>query len=314
MKLVSQARRAMSAAKRSAVQGLYFGELEIVAYDHRPGQSVQNNPGFGAGTAWSYWVVLQSGHPSARDIVLQENGAIDILALNGEYGRQEFGAAFQSQVGRFDIDFFEVNFHRTGVVANGGYYGMNANGNGLDKHPLHRYPALSGLPDFFTFPTYPGFSTPQAAQGQSHSALFARRDWFPAPVLVEIERDVGPAVITSSSISLNAKQRGLLESLVSQGTRRRFYDQLIVVPFGGPAVVPLDGQSSVDVNPQSSSNPSDNTGSSLTKASAEIRVSFDLSDVLDPSTDFGATPPSIVYKGDANHVPFGLAIEIRTPQ
>jgi hypothetical protein len=159
VKLVSQARRALRAAERTAVQGLYFGELEIVAYDHRPGQSVQNNPGFGAGTDWSYWVVLQSGHPSARDIVLQENGAIDIMALNGEYGRQEFGAAFQSQVGRFDIDFFEVNFHRTGVVANGGYYGMNANGNGLDKHPLHRYPALRRCPHFGTsHRTFIGFA------------------------------------------------------------------------------------------------------------------------------------------------------------
>ena len=49
------------------IQGLYFGELEIVAYQYRPGASLQTGQHFGTnGTHdWSYWVVLQSGHDAA---------------------------------------------------------------------------------------------------------------------------------------------------------------------------------------------------------------------------------------------------------
>ena len=61
----------------SELKGVYFGELEIVAYDYRPGESVQANSSWGSGSDWSYWVVVQSGHDAARDYVLPVGGSLE---------------------------------------------------------------------------------------------------------------------------------------------------------------------------------------------------------------------------------------------
>ena len=59
------------AADAALVKGLYFGELEIVAYDYRPGETIQSNNGFGNGEDFSYWTMLQNGYDEARDRVLE---------------------------------------------------------------------------------------------------------------------------------------------------------------------------------------------------------------------------------------------------
>lgn len=276
-----------------AIEGLYLGELEMVAYDYRPGDSVQASGGFGNGdpSDWSYWIPLQSGHDAGRDNVLKVGEQVDFTAMNGDYARpleQEFIDA----VGSFEIDFFEVYMHRTGVVREGEYYGMNAELNGLDRHPLHKYADWSTVPDHFCTPEYPGF--PEV--GQDVNVFFARKDWFPAPVVLQMEQNgQGPATVGFSSVELTVDQETKLLSLVNQGTMRRFYDNLVIIPFDGPVVVDL-------TNGQTGSG----SGNTINQSNLRVTVNFDLADIIDDATDWQA--PRVVYKGDASNVPFGLSV------
>lgn len=297
------------ASALSALQGLYFGELEIVAYDHRPGEALQASGGFGRGTPgdWSYWIALQSGHDAGRDNVLQLGQQIDFTAMNGDYARP-IEQEFIDQVGRFELDFVEVYMMRTGVIHDGKYYGMNADLNGLDRHPLHKYPQWSSIDDTFCLPEYPGVP----AGGQDLNVFFARRDWFPAPVVVRMAAGAAGPVVESSTPALTADQRQKIESLVSQGTQRRFYQDLLFVPYDGPVALdlangqtppPLPDGGTVAAGPALTS-----AGSVVNAKNVALSVNFDLADILAASTDFQT--PRVVYKGDANNVPFGLQLTL----
>ncbi len=292
----------------SPVEGLYFGELEIVAYDHRPGEALQASGGFGNGNPsdWSYWVALQSGHDAGRDNVLAVGQQIDFASMNGDYARP-IEQAYVDGVGRFEVDFLEVYLYRTGVLHGGAYYGMNADLNGLSTHPLHKYPQWSGYPDAYCNPEFPGVP----AGGQDLNVFFARSDWFPQPMVVRVNIDgANPPVIESASPALTADQVTRLTSLLTQGTRRRIYRDLLVIPYAGPVVLDLtNGQTP----PATSGGQSGTPAPSLTSAgnvvnaqNVSVSVNFDLSDILDAPTDFAV--PRVVYKGDANHVPFGLTL------
>jgi hypothetical protein len=279
------------------LKGIYFGELEIVAYSYRPGESVQSVSGFGGDGVtpgnWSYWIALQSGHAAGRDNVLAQSGQIDFNALNGDYGRS-LDEDYVENVGEFRVDFFEVNTYRTGIVIGERYYGMNAEENGMEGHPLHKYPEWSDYEDYFTSPVFPGVGDFEFGDDQSLSVLFARDDWFPEPVLIQMEWS-NPYVIERSSIALTPVQKELIENLVSEGTGRRFYGRFVVIPFAGPHVYTLDGTPptvSVDFN--------------LTSA-----VNFDLSNLVDVSWTVPVPEDEnlkVVYTADADGIPFGLSI------
>lgn len=280
----------------NGVEGLYFGELEIVAYDHRPGESVQTgttSSGF-TGSDWSHWVALANGYDEARDNVLSQNGALDFADFGDVSPPLE--QAFVESVGTFEIDFLEVYMYRTGVIANGAYYGHNAELNGLDQHPLHKYPQWSSIDDTYTQPQFPGFD---GVDGQDVNVLFARNDWFPEALTVVLEQEESNGYsVKSSSRTLTADQKSKLESLAAQGTTRRFYHRLVIVPFSGidgPVVVALNGQTPAD-------------GSAVTPDELNITVNFDLTNLLAPATDLDAEPPVVAYSGDANDVPFGLSV------
>ena len=186
----------------------------------------------------------------------------------------------------------EVNLYRTGVVMDGYYFGANAELNGLDQHPLHKYPAWSSFPDYFTSPVFPGVAIFDFDPDQSLSILFARDDWFPDPVLVQFAGDQPLDSIERSSIPLSQEQNEKLESLVNEGTWRRFYGRMIVIPYEGPHMYNLS-----------------------TGAAPSVNVEFDLSDVIDFS-ESSLVPVSwqepdsaeLVYKADAQGVPFGLTV------
>lgn len=277
----------LTQALSSGVEGLYFGELEMVAYDYRPGAAVQAGQGFGFDQHpdWSYWVALQSGHDAGRDNVLEPGEQLDFATMNGDFARS-LEQEFVDDVGEFEIDFFEVYMYRTGVIHDGAYYGMNAENNGHDQHPLHKYPQWSTIDDTYCMPQFPGIPE----HSQDVSVLFARSDWFPQAVVVNFHGNTGGAdayTVAASSIPLTQDQENLLTSLVGQGTRRRFYDNLVVIPFAGPKVVDL-------------------TAGTTGPTALTVDVNFDLSDILDPATDLDI--PQVVFKGDASHVPFGLTV------
>lgn len=276
------------------IQGLYFGELEIVAYQYRPGASLQTGQHFGSnGTHdWSYWVVLQSGHEPARDNLLTPGQEIDVATLDNGNGNPP-EQPYIDQVGVFDMDLFEVNMFRTGVLHDNVYYGMNADLNGLSQHPLHKYPALASVDDHYCMPEFPGQST----NVQDESVIFARPDWFPQPVLVTTRQEAGSLVIANSSIPLTSDQQSLILSLVNNGTQRRFYSSLLFVPFSNPVAVDLDG----------SGRPGSVPGAQrYVVGDFQITVHFDLSNSLAPATDFGT--PRVVYTGDSRNVPFNLSV------
>ncbi|HEX5754710.1 MAG TPA: hypothetical protein VFZ09_51475 [Archangium sp.] len=287
----------------TSIQGLYFGELELVAYDYRPGVTIpQTGQHFGGnGTRdWSYWVVLQSGHDAARDNVLQPGQQIDISALDNGYSTPP-EQDFVDQVGSFDIDLFEVYLYRTGVISNNTYYGMNADGNGSPVHPLHKYPALASLDDHFCAPEFPG----QPSNIQDVNVFFVRSDWFPRSVVVNTRQEATTSpprlVIDHTSIPLTPDQESLVLSLVNNGTQRRFYSNLLFIPFSGPVSVDLTG-TGTPVGGGTTPAPHHYVAGDF-----RISVNFDLSDIIDESaTDLSV--PRVRYKGDAQHVPFGLSV------
>jgi hypothetical protein len=225
--------------------------------------------------------------------------------MNGDYARP-IEQEFVDGVGRFDVDFLEVYLYRTGVLYAGAYYGMNADLNGLSSHPLHKYAQWSGYADTYCMPEFPGVP----AGGQDLNVFFARADWFPLPTVVRVHIDgVNPPVIESASPALTADQAAKLTSLLTQGTRRRFYRDLLIVPYAGPVVLDLmNGQTPPAVDGQSGTPAPSLTsaGNVVNARDVAVSVNFDLSDILDAASDFSV--PRIVYKGDANHVPFGLAL------
>jgi hypothetical protein len=265
-------------------QGIYFGEIEIVAYDYRPDEEINTTSGFGNGENWSYWVALQNGHDDGRDNVLAPGEQLDFDAFNGDFGRS-LDAEFVREVGRFEVDFFEVNVYRTGIVLGERYLGMNAELNGLDRHPLHKYPEWAEYADTFTMPHFPGETFEQASQ--SLSILFARSDWFETPVLIDMDDQA--AEVVASSRPLTELEQERIESLVGEGTMRRFYDRLVVVPFEGPHVFELDGETHPTVS---------------VYLDLENAVDVEAS-ILDPEAEGF---PRVVYQGDENDVPFGLEI------
>ena len=282
----------------SSVDGLYFGELEIIAYHYRPGESIQNHNGAVGftGKDWSYFTILPSGYESARDIVLQNSGAINIA----EYLEYPFdshsdfylNADYVSEIGEFRVDVFELVMYRTGVIANNSYYGMNANFNGHDLHPLHRYPELSSIPDFYAQTLWPGL---EGNTSQNMNVMFAHESFISSPVqILLIENQNDEVVFTETSRTLSESESDFIKKLVSQGTSRRFYTYLNIIPFSEELIWDF----------------SESEAPSIT-------VKISLNDVVDMTrTDYTAIeggtvghPDTLFYKGNNLHIPFGLTID-----
>jgi hypothetical protein len=259
-----------------------------VAYDHRPGESLQANSGFGNGTDWSYIVPLANGHDDGRDNLLHPGEALDMAAWAGAYRVDNDPSLLEAleEMGSFDVDLFEINMHRTGVVFEGEYYGMNADLNGLDKHPLHKYPELAAIPDTYVLPEY------QAIGGaQDVNVVFVREDWLEVPKVVEMGES---GTVVEATPALTTEQSALIESMVQQGTMRRFYTNLILIPYDGPVTLDFSGEA-------------DEGETTFGTGNVVAEVAFDLTDILADETDFET--PRLVYKADGNNVPFGITLD-----
>lgn len=256
-------------AATASTAGIYFGELEIVSYNFRPGASVQSKaiaggfpnstiyPNFTDVGDWSYWVVIQSGNTGARDNVVQNGSKINISNLGTA---QAPDSTFQNAVGSFRTDFIEVYMSDVGAVYDSGagntFYGRNTAGvdAAAGGDPLYKY---AGKPIHTTnkiatttkFPL--GVGSFSADQG-SVSFLFVRNDWFSQPMVITMNGRAGapagqgqtvasstPAIdnVTPIASAGNKTQQQIIESLCTQGTTRRAYQNLVIVPisqFNGP--------------------------------------------------------------------------------
>ncbi|TVQ21220.1 MAG: hypothetical protein EA383_17355 [Spirochaetaceae bacterium] len=273
---------------------LYFGELELVAYSYRPGESVQNHQsrsGF-SGSDWSYYVALASGYDWSRDILLSRGSQIDFSEVAGT-DTPDVSEQFVNEVGSMRVDVFEAYLHRMGVVIDGEYFGMNAELNGLDWHPLHRSADLGEIPDFFADTYFQGFDDPD----QNLNVFFVSNDWFTTPGRIRLQS----TDYTNTELEvrdhtfddgLSTEQESFILNLVNDGTTRRFYTSVVIVPYGAP--VYIDFSQSTPLN---------------------VDVQFDLSGSVDwDQTDLEAlresswTDGNLYFSADDNFIPFGLSV------
>jgi hypothetical protein len=279
--------------------GVYFGELEIVAYNYRPGEEVQRwepHNGF-EGQDWSYWVLLQSGHDKARNIVLRPNQRLNISALD-EKLNPPVDKEFIKKVGQFSVDFFEVAVYQPGLIYN---HEFHFNGVVTNQNPLYKYPDFTSFPQFISHPGVGGFagfpghgSVNDATERVSvFSVIFARDDWFPEPVLVYFsDRNT----LAGSSKTLTAFQATVLASMVSQSTQRRYLDHLIIVPYSRKVVAMKHERNCEDG----------------ARTSLQAQVSFDLSDLISEDSVFSGDSSIIKFKRDGNQVPFGINLSFKS--
>ncbi|MGL1894701.1 MAG: hypothetical protein OCD02_23985 [Spirochaetaceae bacterium] len=211
------------------ISGLYFGELEVVAYQYSPGFSDAGGFGKTGSIDWAYNVILQSGHPTARDIVLESNQVVDINEMNGDYATA-LDESFIDEYDYFSIDFLEVHMSGIGLIMDDKFYGTDTNGV-ADDHPLYKYSHLSDLPTS-GFMSSEIEDIPVNVSTTNPSVFLVRSDWFPEAVAVNIDAYEETATINWSDKTITDFQKELIESLVENGTNRRSYLELFFIPYG----------------------------------------------------------------------------------
>lgn len=282
------------------LQGIYFGELEIVAYDYRPGETDQiHNPASGfVGPDWSYWVVAPSGYTEGRYNILKVGDQIDPNWYPP--------SRRQKITSDFEIDAFEINMYSVGIVYDNEFYtpfeyaGVGVDGGGSETNVLYKYPEWTQIPQHIAPVLFPGFTDVSLAT----NVIFVRKDIVPTPVVVKMNYtiDTEASTITYSigntSRTLANEERDFILSLARQGTTRRVYSDLLVIPYEGPWKITQDGKS-------------DPANKIYSVNESEIFVKFDLSNALDTDpaeTDFSV--PKIRFAADGQNVPLGLKLEL----
>lgn len=282
----------------SDIEALYLGELEIVAYDHRPGESLQNNSVTGrfgfTGKDWSYFTILPSGLPEARDIALFRSGAININDfLEHQYADKPnnyFSEEYLDAEIPFNVDVLEVYMYRTGVVKDGKYFGQNGDFNGHDKHPMHKYANFSSIPNHYARTIWPGINK----HSQDISIMFVRSSIIYSPLQITTKRENGELVIDQADRIVEQREEDFIKSLINQGTSRRSYAYVNIIPYIGAIEWDFSGNDVPD-----------------------ITVKIDMDKIVDINqTDFteientpsGQWNGEMFYLGDLNDIPFGLEL------
>ncbi|TGK31686.1 hypothetical protein EHQ12_03690 [Leptospira gomenensis] len=285
----------------SLLQGIYFGELEVVAYDYRPGETDQIHNGMSGfvGPDWSYWVIAPSGYTAGR---------YNVLKVGDQINPDWYPPMYRQKITTdFEIDAFEINMDRVGIVYDDAFYGIHDYPAGIDggtseTNILYKYPEWSKIPKHTCIPEFPG--VPSSPIANTANVLFVRKDIVTTPVVVTTNYTVSPvdgSLISSikySSRTLTTEESEFLLSLVQQGTTRRSYDNLLVIPYEGPWKITQDGES-------------DTANKIYSAKDAEILVKFDLSNALDTNpAETDLSVPKIRFASDGQNVPLGLKLEI----
>lgn len=278
------------------IGGLYFGELEIVAYNYRPGEAIQRHEsdnGF-AGTDWSYWPILIGGYPKTRELILKPKQKLDISELVTKMNPPE-DKEFVKSVGEFSLDFLEVYFYRTGIIYNNEFHysGLIENPDPLFRAPewsqLPRYVSNPGISGFAGFPGH-GPVSDVTQRVSNFSVMFSRSDWFPKPLLVYFD-----GTSLTSSPALNVEQESILLNLFNQGTQRRAYEHIIIVPYEHHSLALKRERINKEGN---------------VKAAARVQVKFNLNEILEEDSTFSGESAVLKFKRDSNNIPFGLSLTV----
>ncbi|TGK19797.1 hypothetical protein [Leptospira stimsonii] len=158
-----------------------------------------------------------------------------------------------------------------------------------EVEPLTTYPEWTGIPKHRVWPTFSGFTSPYNVM----SVIIVRSDILTGTANVQIQWNQEKTMpsIGSTSRILTLEESNFILSLVKQGTKRRFYMNLIPVPYDGPYTFSFNGES-------------DESKKKYAWQNYEIKVSFDLGNGLD--TDPAITDLSIqkiLFGADARNVP-----------
>ena len=307
------------------ISGMYFGLLDIVAYQYSPGfididwgATWDGNKYGSPQPDWAHYSILSDSYAEARDIVLLNGGVIDLAALNPY--KFTLGEHFMNNFNDFSIDFLEVNISSPAVFFNSILYGMNWAGNTEWEEEfrifLHeKYPELNEFDIYnFDFPYYAileGF--PEIDIG--FSIVFARNDWFPEPVSVRLSGWGGygsnePYTYEWSSKPLTDHQKELIEGLASNpraswGRRSHF-----IIPYSYMYSFGVNGPVRLAVN---------ENGDGL--KNPEFRISFNFSKLLTTETynniisngqwnqASGGEYPAFTFSS-TNGIPFGLTANV----
>jgi hypothetical protein len=309
MAMSSKVMSRLQAQSVSPIQGMYFGEMEIVAYNYRPGETVQTNNTFSTNnTDWSHWIVLSSGYDASRNNVLKHSGAIDLAKLRGGYDSTP-DYNFVSKAGSFSVDILEVYMYRIGVVQNDNVYAFDQAPAGKSSI-VYKYPEFSTFPINDTSSVFPGIDRGMESVDEIN-VLFVRDDWFSQPVSILMDEHALTPTVQSSSVALNQFQTTIIESMIAQGTNRRFYNNIMVIPFKnfhGPiktifptpenltkSVLSRGGKTVQVQDPQ------------LWADQIKVNVKFDFNNLLmeDPTVS-----NKVKFNSDINSVPCGLDVDL----
>jgi hypothetical protein len=301
------------ANQNEEISGMYFGLLDIVAYQHSPGFSDHGK------ADWAYYYILDDSYAEARDIVLLSGGEVDLAALNPyPYSLDE---RFKSVYDNFSIDFLEVNISNPGVFFGNNFYGFLSYSAGQSQQDAFnalckKYPAISNFSLYdFGFPFYSnmeGFPKIDV----TFSVVFARADWFPEPVFVYLESVDGNSYTTKtysynwSSKPLTDHQKELLEGMAGNPGASWFRRSHIIIPYSYMYSFGVNGpvKLAIKEGAEGMGNP-------------EFRISFDFKQLLTDETynniksegSWNQSPdgpnPAFTYRSTGN-IPFGLIVTV----
>ena len=307
------------------ISGMYFGLLDIVAYQYSPGFTdidwggTWNGSQYGSPQPdWAHYSILADMHAEARDIVLLNGSVVDLAALNPSPFLLE--DHFKENFNDFSIDFLEVNISSPAVFFKNILYGMNWAGNEEWEAEfiteLHsKYPDLNDFSIYnFGFPYYAileGF--PEIDIG--FSIVFARSDWFPEPVSVRLSGWGGygsdePYTYEWSSKPLTDHQKKLIEGLASNPRASWGRRSHIIIPYSYMYSFGVNGPVKLAVK-------EDGEG----MKNPEFNISFDFKQLLTDETynniisegswaqSTDGSNPAFTYKS-TNGIPFGLIVNV----
>jgi len=301
-------------ASTPQIDALGMQQLEIVAYQYSPGYT--DDSGFankGIINNWAYDVICQGGLVQSR--IVESGKTVDITDFTNGYVTP-ISDKFIATHSSFSVDFLEVYIHVPGIFVNNYYYGEEAGGN--DFSYIKTYAQFANV-----IPVYCASST-SAFLGQTNciNALLARSDWFPNAVAIKLEPaqsavgyeitsvigDLSGIIIFADGSTIS--QKDMILSMVNNGTERRSYDTIFIVPYGAPVQVATTENGVGIKNPQ-----------------ANIVFNFDWSSMITPATQSAIENGTIIMHSSnetmlsgspvvfqvTNNIPLGMSCTITDP-
>ena len=295
----------------SNVDVLYFGGLSIVAYHYRPGQAIQNRVGDaayyeGKPLNWSYFLFVSPGYEEARSVLLNKSGEINIADyLHVSYNDAVWDFVdkkYVEQVDTFKVDMFEVRLDGSAVLKNNKFYGCSPCMVADSANFRKKYPTYSNRNKYMAYTYWKGIDTISG----SISIMFVNDAYISTPLQVKVRnyKNTGETgwldsyVIDKTTRTITDAERNFILSFLNEnGYLINSYQYINFIPFNTNKVWTFSSNNALN----------------------EIKVAFNLDEIIDPKTnitgieELGAVNQlpfdTLFYKANSNFIPFGLEIQ-----